>query len=175
MMIQTVLNKIENFKSFIFGAVRIEAIDGEGTLVIEILPRKNGKAECPVCGRKYGTYDTRKARYFEYLPLWTFKVSFRYGPSAELSDGWSFGGPLFHPKDRPLFLSIRRVAPLPGLSLSGEARFPAAGMFGTAGECFPLCFVWRRAQAFQNCFLPLPDLFRIEPILTTRLSQLVFI
>lgn len=80
MLIQTVLNKIENFKSFIFGDVRIEAIHGEEALVIEILPRKNGKAECPVCGRKYGTYDTRKARYFEYLPLWMFKVFFRYAP-----------------------------------------------------------------------------------------------
>ena len=61
MLIQTVLNKIENSKSFIFGDIRIEPIHGEETMVIEILPRKNGKTECPTCGREYGTYNTRKA------------------------------------------------------------------------------------------------------------------
>ena len=93
MLIQTVLNRIENFKSFIFGDVRIESIHGEESLVIEILPRKNGKPECSACGRKYTTYDTRKARILRVsAALDVQSILPVCAPSGELSDGWGFGG-----------------------------------------------------------------------------------
>jgi len=49
-------------------------------LVIEIKPRQNSKPERPQCGKRGKTYDTQPVRFFEYVPIWSFKVYFRYAP-----------------------------------------------------------------------------------------------
>ena len=49
------------------------------TYVVDIVPRKNGKAVCSVCGDSCRTYDHQKnARLYEFIPLWGMKVYFRY-------------------------------------------------------------------------------------------------
>lgn len=80
MLVKTLLNQMEHFKSFIFASTKIEVIDGFKSLVIEIKPRANSKPECPVCGKHCATYDIRPARMFEYVPIWGFKVFFLYVP-----------------------------------------------------------------------------------------------
>ena len=82
MLIKTVLNQLENFKGFVFGKVRLRKRWFEKpTLVVDILPRKGSRPECPVCGRKRSVYDTsRSAREAEYLPLWSYRVVFRFFP-----------------------------------------------------------------------------------------------
>lgn len=70
MLIKTILNCIEKFKSFVFSQSWIEESQGKETLVVEIQPRKNSRPECPVCGRRRAVYDTREVREYEYLPLW---------------------------------------------------------------------------------------------------------
>ena len=80
MLMKTLLNRMEKFKSFVFGKAWIEESLGKETLIVEIQPRKNSRPECPVCGRKRATYDTQKIREFEYIPLWIFQVVFRYAP-----------------------------------------------------------------------------------------------
>jgi transposase len=80
MLIKTLLNKVERFKSFIYGNSRIMSVDGDDALVIDIKPRKGSKPECPECGKRGKAYDTQPARLFEYVPIWTFKVFFRYSP-----------------------------------------------------------------------------------------------
>lgn len=80
MLIKTLLNKVERFKSFIYGDSKLMTVGGNEALVIDIKPRKNSKPECPECGKRGKAYDTQPARLFEYVPIWSFKVFFRYAP-----------------------------------------------------------------------------------------------
>lgn len=80
MLIKTLLNKVERFKSFIYGDSRLTTVNGSDSLIIDIKPRRNSKPECPECGKRCKTYDTQPARLFEYMPIWVFKVFFRYAP-----------------------------------------------------------------------------------------------
>ena len=84
MLIKTVLNKVERFKSFIYGDCRLATVGGFDALIIDIKPRRNSKPECPECGKRCKTYDTQPARLFEYVPIWAFKVFFRYSPRRVL-------------------------------------------------------------------------------------------
>jgi len=80
MLIKTLLNKVERFKSFIYGDSKLMTIGGNKALVIDIKPRRNGKPECPDCGKRGKMYDMQPVRFFEYVPIWSFKVYFRYAP-----------------------------------------------------------------------------------------------
>ena len=80
MLIKTLLNKVERFKSFIYGDSKLMTVGGNEVLVIDIKPRRNSKPECPECGKRGKTYDMQPVRFFEYVPIWSFKVYFRYAP-----------------------------------------------------------------------------------------------
>lgn len=80
MLIKTLLNKIERFKSFVYGKIQLETVAGEVALVVDMQPRKNSKPECPVCHCRFKAYDKQRARMFEYVPIWTHKVYLRYAP-----------------------------------------------------------------------------------------------
>src|SRR5919201_1301688 len=80
MLLKTVLNKVEHFKSFVFGKAQFSTVNGFETLVIDITPRKNGKPECSECGRRCKVHDLLPERLFEYVPFLTFKFFFRYAP-----------------------------------------------------------------------------------------------
>jgi len=80
MLIKTLLNKVEHFKSFVYGTTQIMLVAGVEALVVDITARRNSKPLCPVCGKKGSVYDRQAIRFFEYVPIWTFKVYFRYAP-----------------------------------------------------------------------------------------------
>ncbi|HAM52757.1 MAG TPA: ISL3 family transposase [Nitrospiraceae bacterium] len=80
MLIKTILNKGEKFKSFVYGKVTMEEVEGKEALVVEVHPRKNAKGICVKCGRRCSTYDTQLSRLFEYLPLWGIQVFLKYAP-----------------------------------------------------------------------------------------------
>ena len=80
MLIKTVLNRLEHFKSFVFGAVTFQMVKDSEALVVEIKARANSKPECPECGKRYKKRDTLPTRLFEYVPIWAFKVYFQYSP-----------------------------------------------------------------------------------------------
>jgi len=80
MLIKTLLNKVERFKSFIYGHSRLAVIGGSDALIIDIKARRNSKPECPECGRRGKTHSTQPVRLFEYVPIWAFKVFFSYAP-----------------------------------------------------------------------------------------------
>ena len=80
MLITTLLNQIEKFKSFVYKKARLEEIEGEEALVIDIEPRKNSKAVCRICMEPCSTHATERPRLFEYVPFWNWKVYFRYAP-----------------------------------------------------------------------------------------------
>ena len=80
MLIKTLLNKVERFKSFVYGSIRVMLIGGTEALVIDIAPRRNSRPICPECGKRRTVYDRQPQRLFEYIPIWSFKVYFRYAP-----------------------------------------------------------------------------------------------
>lgn len=80
MLIKTLLNKVERFKSFVYSSISVVIIGGMEALVIDIEPRSNSRPICPACGKRCSVYDRQPQRLFEYLPIWSFKAYFRYAP-----------------------------------------------------------------------------------------------
>ena len=80
MLIKTLLNNVERFKSFVYKTIRLVVVAEEQSLVIDIEPRSNSRPICPECGKRCITYDRQPQRLFEYLPIWSHKTYFRYAP-----------------------------------------------------------------------------------------------
>ena len=80
MLIKTLLNKVERFKSFVYCSVCIMLVGDAEALVVDIEPRRNSRPICPDCGKRCTVYDRQPQRLFEYLPVWSLKAYFRYAP-----------------------------------------------------------------------------------------------
>ena len=78
MRIQTILNQVEKFKSFVYGEASLETRDDGWALVVEMEPRKNGRVFCSGCGRPGPAYDHLEERRFEYVPIWGVLVFLAY-------------------------------------------------------------------------------------------------
>jgi transposase len=78
MQLKTILNRVQKFKSFVYGDVQWKDIDGEHVLVVELWPRRNSRPICSGCQRPGPGYDTLPARLFEFVPLWGIAVFFAY-------------------------------------------------------------------------------------------------
>jgi transposase len=76
--IQTILNRLEKFKSFVYSDAHIEEQASGPALVIQVLPRKNGRPYCSGCLRRGRPYDHLKERRFEFVPLWGILVFLAY-------------------------------------------------------------------------------------------------
>src|SRR4030067_710185 len=76
MQLKTILNRVEYFKSFVYGKARwVE--DGEGPRIeVAIEARKNGRPICSGCGQPAPGYDRLPERRFELVPLWVFACAF---------------------------------------------------------------------------------------------------
>ncbi len=82
MLIKTILNTVEKFKSFVYKKVFWKKIAGiaSDTLIIEMAARKNSRGDCPTCLKPCPTYDKQPLRHYEYVPLWGFRTYFSYAP-----------------------------------------------------------------------------------------------
>jgi len=78
MRLQTILNRVEKFKSFVYGQARLEERDAGPALVVQVLPRKNGRPFCSGCGLPGPVYDRQDERHFEFVPLWGIVVYLAY-------------------------------------------------------------------------------------------------
>jgi transposase len=78
MRIQTILNRVEKFKSFVYGAARLEEHEGGPALVVRVRPRKNSHPHCSGCGRRGPAYDRLDDRRFEFVPVWGLVVYLAY-------------------------------------------------------------------------------------------------
>ena len=78
MRLQTILNRVEKFKSFIYGEARLEERDDGPALIVQVEPRKNGQPSCSGCGRRGPAYDRLDERHFEFVPLWGIAVYLAY-------------------------------------------------------------------------------------------------
>ena len=80
MQIKTILNRIQKFKSFVYEKVRLVEDSAVPTLEISLRARSNSKPICSCCGRQGPGYDRNPERLFEFVPMWGYKVFFRYAP-----------------------------------------------------------------------------------------------
>jgi transposase len=78
MRIQTIFNRVEKFKSFVYGRAHLEEDKGIPVLVVELQPRKNSRPLCSGCGFPGSVYDHLEEWRFEFVPLWGITVFFAY-------------------------------------------------------------------------------------------------
>ena len=78
MRIQTILNRVEKFKSFVYREAGLEKHDDGLALVVQIAPRKNNRPSCSGCGRRGRPYDRLEERRFEFVPIWGILVFLAY-------------------------------------------------------------------------------------------------
>jgi transposase len=78
MQLKTILNRVERYKSFVYGEPRW--VDDTLRLAIEvpIEPRSNGRPICSGCQKPRPGYDRLTPRRFEFVPLWQIAVVFVY-------------------------------------------------------------------------------------------------
>jgi transposase len=77
MQLKTILNRVEYFKSFVYGKVRWVDAE-EPTIEVQIEARRNGRPICSGCQHAAPGYDRLAERRFEFVPLWGIAVYFVY-------------------------------------------------------------------------------------------------
>lgn len=78
MRVRTVLNKLVDFKGFVFMDERLVEQEGGMVLEIPVRPRSNGQARCSGCGTAASVYDHLGERRFHFPALWSIPVFFIY-------------------------------------------------------------------------------------------------
>jgi transposase len=79
MQLQTILNRVERHKSFVYGAVRFANVD-RSALEVEVRERANGRPICSGCDQPGPGYDRLPQRRYEFVPLWAMAVFLVYAP-----------------------------------------------------------------------------------------------
>jgi len=78
MQLQTILNRVQKHKSFVYGATRWTVVKNQPGIEIEIQARKNGRPLCSGCHTPRPGYDRLPVRRFEFVPLWGLFIFFLY-------------------------------------------------------------------------------------------------
>ena len=79
MQLKTILNRVTDYKSFVFGKAALVEEAATPTLEVEVRPRANGRAVCSGCGARRPGYDASPTpRRFAFIPLWGVAVVFVY-------------------------------------------------------------------------------------------------
>jgi len=78
MQVQTILNRVQRHKSFVYREARFRDGDDGLALDVRVEPRANGKPVCSGCGQKRPGYDRLPARRFQFVPLWGIAVFLVY-------------------------------------------------------------------------------------------------
>jgi transposase len=78
MQLKTILNRVQKFKSFVYGKAHWSESNGITAIIIEIVARAHSRPICSGCGRRRPWYDTLGTRQFEFVPLWGIPVFFVY-------------------------------------------------------------------------------------------------
>jgi transposase len=78
MRIQTILNRVEKFKSFTDGKAQLVEHEGGPALVVQMVARKNSRPYCSGCLKRGRPYDRLEERRFEFVPLWGILVFLAY-------------------------------------------------------------------------------------------------
>jgi transposase len=78
MQVQTILNRVQRHRSFVYREARFR--DGSEGLALDVIiaPRANGRPVCSGCGKRRPGYDRLPARRFQFVPLWGIAVFLVY-------------------------------------------------------------------------------------------------
>ena len=80
MQLKTILNRVQKFKSFVYGSIRWVEDAKAPTIEAELRSRTNSRPVCSGCSHKRPGYDRLPMRRFEFIPMWGIKVFFLYAP-----------------------------------------------------------------------------------------------
>jgi len=79
MQLQTILNRVQRHKSFLYKKAVLVETKGGLAIEVEIQPRRHSRALCSGCGKPGPGYDRdAKPRRFQFVPLWGMAVIFLY-------------------------------------------------------------------------------------------------
>ena len=78
MQLKTILNRVEPFKSFVYGKVKWVDDAKRPMIEVQIKTRRNGRPICSGCGEVRPGYDRLPERRFKFVPLWGIAVYFVY-------------------------------------------------------------------------------------------------
>jgi transposase len=78
MQLKTILNRVEKYKSFVYGEVKLREQGEELSIEVRIEARANGRPLCAGCNQAAPGYDRLGERRFEFVPLWGIAVYFVY-------------------------------------------------------------------------------------------------
>jgi transposase len=79
MQLKTILNRVTDYKSFVFGKVTWLENSPSPAVEVQVAPRRNGLRVCSGCRQVRPGYDTLpEPRRFEFIPLWGIMVYFVY-------------------------------------------------------------------------------------------------
>jgi len=67
MELKTILNKVTNYKTFVFGTARFEG--KSSNIIVPISPRKNSKGICSKCKTASPGYDKLELRLFQFIGI----------------------------------------------------------------------------------------------------------
>jgi hypothetical protein len=70
MQLKTILNRVEKYKSFVYGEVKLLKEGDDLRIEVKIEARANGRALCSGCEWPAAGYDRLAERQFEFVPLW---------------------------------------------------------------------------------------------------------
>ena len=78
MQVQTILNRVQRHKSFVYRQARFRDGDAGLALDVAVEPRANGRPICSGCGKYRPGYDRLPSRRFQFVPLWGITVFLVY-------------------------------------------------------------------------------------------------
>lgn len=78
MQLKTILNRVYQHQSFVYGKVELTDIDNTLVCHVTIQPRRNSRPICSGCRQRRPGYDTLRPRHFEFIPFWGILVYFVY-------------------------------------------------------------------------------------------------
>jgi transposase len=67
MLVKTILNRIQRFPGFVYGAVRLLERPRGLELEVEIRPRVGSRPTCSGCEERGPGYDTLDERWFDFV------------------------------------------------------------------------------------------------------------
>ena len=79
MQLNTILNRVEPFKSFVYGKAKwVEGTRWPQRSKWRFMPARMARAICSGCGHRRPGYDRLPERRWEFVPLWGIAVHFVY-------------------------------------------------------------------------------------------------
>ena len=75
MQLKTIYNRVQKFKSFVYGSARWVNEARQPAVEVELHARTNSRAICSGCARRRPGYDRLAPRRLEFIPLWGLALS----------------------------------------------------------------------------------------------------